>query len=465
MLQHDLVFLDLETTGATAGSDRITEIGLINVRNGVQIEEWSTLVNPQMSIPQNIQTLTGISNEMVQNAPTFEEVANNLFKKLKDKVLVAHNVRFDFSFLKNEFRFLGYDYSPKMLCTVRLSRALFPDEKKHGLDSIIKRAGIPIDTRHRALADARAIWEFTQFIYRHLEPDVIQSAAEKLMRSSSLPKGISEETIQGIPRSAGVYIFKDEHNTALYVGKSKSLRSRVLSHFSGDHSNKKDQKINQSVSVIDWIATAGELGALITESRLVKTLKPIHNRRLRHQENNFTIHWDPIDGPDVPIIEDIEKFEKIPFGATYGAFPSRRAALKYLRDQAKDFSLCLLKIGLEKGKGPCFAHQVGSCRGACVGKETVMSHSMRLSAALSKQKIPQWPYSGGIKIIEHDERNDVDDIHTIDQWMYIDYETSGKNNAVLSDNTNCHQFDLDTFHIIRKTLEASSTNITIASIE
>ena len=94
-----------------------------------------------------------------------------------------------------------------------------------------------------------------------------------------------------------------------------------------------------------------------------------------------------------------------------------------------------------------------------------MSHSMRLSAALSKQKIPQWPYSGGIKIIEHDERNDVDDIHTIDQWMYIEYETSGKNNAVLSDNTNCHQFDLDTFHIIRKTLEASSTNITIVSIE
>jgi DNA polymerase-3 subunit epsilon len=465
MLQHDLVFLDLETTGATAGSDRITEIGLIHVRNGEQVDEWSTLLNPTILIPQNIQNLTGISNEMVKNAPTFEEIANKLYKMLKDKVLVAHNVRFDFSFLKNEFRHLGVDYNPKMLCTVRLSRALFPEEKKHGLDSIIKRAGISIDARHRALADARAIWEFAQFIYRHLEPEVIQSAAEKLMRSSSLPKGISEDTIQGIPRGPGVYIFRDEQNTVLYVGKSKSLRARVLSHFSGDHSNKKDQKINQSISTVDWITTAGELGALITESRLVKTLKPIYNRRLRQQENNFTIHWDPIEGPDIPIIEDMEKFEKIPFGKIYGAFPSRRVALKYLRDQARDFSLCLLKIGLEKGKGPCFAHQLGNCRGACVEKETLISHSMRLSAALSKQKIPQWPYSGSIKITEHNERSDFEDVHIIDQWIYIEYETSGKNNTVLSENTNWRQFDSDTFHIIRKTLEVSSPNITIATIE
>src|SRR6185369_7652921 len=176
MLDRTLIFLDLETTGATAHVDRITEIGLIEVEQGRHVGEWSSLVNPERPIPAMIESLTGITDAMVADAPTFAELAGDLYQRLAGKTLVAHNARFDFGFLRNEFRRVGLKYAPDVLCTVRLSRRLYPQERRHNLDSLIERHGFSCESRHRALADARVLWDFTQLIHRDLESTEIHKA-------------------------------------------------------------------------------------------------------------------------------------------------------------------------------------------------------------------------------------------------------------------------------------------------
>jgi len=175
MLPQALIFLDLETTGMAAAEERITEIGLVEVANGEAVGSWSQLVNPQRSIPPFIQALTGITDKMVEDAPTFEQLATGLFERLDGKLLVAHNARFDFGFLECEFARLGICYRPQVLCTVKLSRKLFPEQRRHNLDSLIERHGLRCEARHRALGDAEVLWQFLQKIYA--EVDAVRIAA------------------------------------------------------------------------------------------------------------------------------------------------------------------------------------------------------------------------------------------------------------------------------------------------
>jgi DNA polymerase III subunit epsilon len=193
MFDRPLVFLDLETTGATPHFDRITEIGMVEVVNGEQVGEWSSLVNPGMGIPQAIQSLTGITDEMVANAPAFADLAADLHQRLEGRILVAHNARFDHGFLKSEFHRLGIRYLTKVLCTVKLSRRLFPREKRHNLDSLIARHGLKCDARHRALADARVLWDFARTIHLELDPGVVHQTLEDLLRPPALPPGLPVE--------------------------------------------------------------------------------------------------------------------------------------------------------------------------------------------------------------------------------------------------------------------------------
>ena len=160
-----LAFVDLETTGTTAATDAITEIGIVRIEcdpDGVaapRVTEWSTLVNPGVPIPPEIQALTGITNAMVRDAPPFARVADEVAARTADALFVAHNARFDYGFLKHAFARQQRAFSARVLCTVRLSRRLFPDEPRHNLDSVIARHGLAIDGRHRALGDARVLWD------------------------------------------------------------------------------------------------------------------------------------------------------------------------------------------------------------------------------------------------------------------------------------------------------------------
>jgi len=461
MLDRPLVFVDLETTGATAHFDRITEIGIVEVDRGNYTGEWSSLVNPQIHIPPNIQSLTGINDAMVADAPTFEELAPELIRRLQGKVLVAHNARFDYGFLRNEFRRLGYQYAPKVLCTVKLSRRLYPQERRHNLDSLIERHGLSCDNRHRALADARVLWEFTQHIYHEHGGDVIREVVDKLLSAPALPSGLPPDALNGLPDAPGVYIFYGDNDAVLYVGKSVNLRTRIMSHFSGDHTTSKDMHISRDIRRLDWVETAGEFGALIKEAQLVKRLTPLHNRRLRETRDACTFHWDPVDGPKIPKLLNAAEIDLSLLGNYYGTFRSRRAARTALKNLADEHGLCLILLGLEKGKGACFAHQLRKCRGACIGQESELNHAMRVSLALSKLRIAPWPYPSRISVRERHPVTGRSETHVIDRWRYLG---TANTQSDLFDRyeTRCDQgFDLDTYKLLVAALKRPGKQLQI----
>src|SRR6185295_8285386 len=225
LLDAPLAIVDLETTGTDPASDRVTEIAVLEVDGFELSAEWSTLVNPGTGIPSPIQALTGITNEMVASAPTFAQLAGDLYESLDGRVFIAHNARFDYGFLRREFDRTGIRFTAKTVCTVRLSRRLYPHEPRHNLDSVIARHAIDCRQRHRAMGDADALWQFLRIAEREHGDEVLAVAARQIARQPTLPPGLERAAIDAVPEAPGVYLFYGESGTLLYVGKSNSMRT------------------------------------------------------------------------------------------------------------------------------------------------------------------------------------------------------------------------------------------------
>jgi DNA polymerase-3 subunit epsilon len=451
MLDRSAVFLDLETTGASASHDRITEIGMLEVERGRLVREWSTLVNPEARIPPAIEALTGITNEMVRDAPTFVELAGGLLERLEGKLLVAHNARFDYGFLRNEFRRAGLRYQSRVLCTVKLSRRLYPAHHRHNLDSLIERHGIVCSGRHRALGDARVLWEFLQKSRAEVGGGQMEQALEELLRAPAVPAGLAPEVMDDVPEGPGVYIFYGDNDIPLYVGKSVNLRSRVLGHFAADTRIAKDMRLCQQVRRLDWIETVGELGALIQEARLVKRLAPVHNHRLRRNTELCAWRLRPAqDGrPELVSVRDLNPAA---LEHVYGLFRSRRDAGNSLRGIAERHGLCPRRLGLETGRGVCFSHQLGKCRGVCAGKETEQSHDLRLAAALTALRLRAWPFRGRVGVRETDAWTGRSEMHVLDRWCYLGTVRSDNELFDVEELGAGPVFDLDTYNILTRWL-------------
>ncbi|NBV74471.1 MAG: ethanolamine utilization protein [Methylococcaceae bacterium] len=441
-----LAFVDLETTGGSITKDRITEIGIILV-DETGVHEWSRLVHPQMRIPLFIEQMTGISNAMLENAPNFEQVAQEVNALLHGKLFIAHNARFDYGFLKNEFKRFGMVFKPQVLCTVKLSRALYPQHHRHNLDSLIERHQLTVKERHRALGDAQLIYQFWQQLNQQFANDVIEQTIKKLVQRSSLPSQLDPNLIHDLPDGPGVYLFYGENDLPLYIGKSVNIRQRVLSHFAADHRQTKEMSLSQQTKRIDWIETAGELGALLTEAKLIKQMTPVHNQRLRRK--NALCAWQ-LEQKQDQLVPRLAWADDLDFGSQanlYGLYSNKRDAEKALRSIAEQHQLCLGVLGLDKiGSGkPCFAHQLKRCRGACVGKESGLQHAMRLQTAMSKLKLNSWPYPGAIAIRE------TNDFHIIDHWCYLGTAQSDDEvHALLEQGRPA--FDRDTYLTLIKAL-------------
>jgi DNA polymerase-3 subunit epsilon len=451
MFDRSAVFLDLETTGASASHDRVTEIGLLEVERGRLVREWSTLVNPETRIPPAIEALTGITNDMVRDAPTFAELARELLERLDGRLLVAHNARFDYGFLRNEFRRLGMRYQSRVLCTVKLSRRLYPDQHRHNLDSLIERHGILCSGRHRALGDARVLWEFVQKSRDEVGGARIEQALEELLRAPATPPGLAPEVLDDVPEGPGVYIFYGDNDIPLYVGKSVNLRSRVLGHFSADTRISKDMRLSQQVRRLDWVETVGELGALIQEARLVKKLAPVHNQRLRR--NNDLCAWRFLPGGDSrPMLVSVHDFTPGALAHVYGVFRSKRDAINSLRGLAERHGLCPKRLGLESGRGVCFSHQIGKCRGVCAGRETEQMHDLRLAAGLTALRLRAWPFRGRVGVRETDAWSGRSELHVLDRWCYLGTVRSDNELFDVGELGAEPVFDLDTYNILNRWL-------------
>jgi DNA polymerase-3 subunit epsilon len=451
MPQTDSVFafVDIETTGSRAELDRITEIGILTL-DPDGISEWSRLINPEAYIPKNIQNLTGITPEMVATQPTFAEMAHALYMELKDKIFIAHNARFDYSFIKAEFKKVGIEFSPKVLCTVKLSRRLFPNQARHNLDTLVAVHGLQVANRHRALDDAKLLYDFWQECIRLFGPERLQTEVDYLLGSSSLPVHIDKALVEEIPNRPGVYMFYAENRQPLYIGKSIDLQARVKGHFHAALTKRKEMKLALQVRDIDWIETAGEFGALLLESRLIKEKLPTFNIKLRRSKDLCA--WQLTESGEHTQVQLVNHQDLQPGKQDnlYGLFYNKREALASLQSIAKKNQLCEAILGLEKRQAPgaCFGFHVKQCNGACIGTESAAIHNLRVKTALLKLKVASWPYAGAIAVQEGD------DLHLFDHWCYLGTAANdGEVDELLRDQR--PEFDLDIYKLMRKTLQKS----------
>jgi DNA polymerase-3 subunit epsilon len=300
------------------------------------------------------------------------------------------------------------------------------------------------------------LWQLAQQWRQDPGEEAVLAATEILLKTATVPAGLADNAFDHIPEGPGVYLFygltDDNRDVPLYVGKSVNLRTRVMSHFSGDHRVAKDMRIAAEVKRIDWIETAGELGALIEEARLVKKLAPVHNRQLRRANELCAWHW-PLDrhdqAPELVSARDLTGGE---FRDLYGLFRSRRTAIEALRELALEHELCHGLLGLEKNKGPCFAHQIKRCRGACAGQETAQQHAARLAAAFAGLRVRAWPFPGRIGIRETSSGGERCDMHVLDQWCHLGTVRSEEELRDLQDGSPRPRFDLDTYKILTRYL-------------
>jgi DNA polymerase-3 subunit epsilon len=406
--------VDLETTGGHAARDRVIEAGIVLLEDGEVVEEYATLVNPGVRIPHAIQEFTGITDAMVAQAPAFADVADAIASRLEGRLFVAHNARFDYGFLRGEFRRLERRFRAPVLCTVRLSRALTPDERGHNLDAVMERHGIACEARHRALGDARVLADFLRIARARWAAEELSAIVKRLTGHSRLPPQLDPGLADELPEGPGVYLFYGEGETLLYVGKAKNLATRVPAHFSESHA-KLDRELTHLVRRIEWIETAGEFGALVTEARLIKARQPAFNRRLRGASELWAITLREDGAMPLASIAMLDALDDP--GASYGLFRRRVDAERALEGLLREHQLCAKWLGLERGEGSCLGFQLGRCRGVCVGREPAALHAVRAKLALSGLKRREWPFAGPIGIRERDWRG-VEQTHVFDRWCY-----------------------------------------------
>jgi DNA polymerase-3 subunit epsilon len=457
-LPQDLVFVDLETTGGNAAYHRITEVGIVRVENGAVIEEWSSLVNPECRIPSYIEGFTGITNEMVAAAPRFAEIAGIVLDKLRScgaagapPLFVAHNARFDYAFLRAEFRRAGAEFTAKVLCTVKLSRRLYPQHRRHSLDAVMERHALLCSARHRALGDARVIGEFWLKLRRELPAAALADAAGHVLAAVRLPAHLPAGLADDLPEAPGVYRLYGPDDVLLFVGKGASLRSSVLAHFAGERAAGRSQRLKEQVRRIDWTETAGELGAALREIACVKTQQPLYNRSVKSSMRSFTIGVaDHTGRAEIACVDELDPAQ---LESRFGVFHSPKDARKALIEIARSRMLCLKVLGLEESEGSCFASQMGKCKGACIGKEPLALHAVRVKMALASLKFKPWPFPGRVALRERGSMGGAD-LHVLDHWSYLGTARSEEELAEISSRAAPAAFDAQVYRILLRFLKS-----------
>jgi DNA polymerase-3 subunit epsilon len=367
--------VDIETTGGSARNERITEIA-VYLHDGNEITgEFVSLINPERNIPYFITNLTGITNEMVENAPRFYEIARKLIEMTEGRTFVAHNARFDYSFIRQEYKSLGYNFKRSVLDTVALSRKLLPGHSSYSLGNICKDLDISITGRHRAAGDALATVRLLELlIARDIELNGARSPLIRNSRISKLNTRLDIAKIENIPEEPGIYYFYNEKGDLIYIGKSRNLQQRISTHLSNNTTNRA-MEMRDLIADIDWEPTGSELIALLKESFEIKLNKPVYNRAQRRtgfqwgifsffdQNGYINYRYGQINDDSVPL----------------SVFTSKEKTKSKLVSLVENFSLCQKLSGLYETDGACFHYQVGICKGACIGNESPGDYNERAS--------------------------------------------------------------------------------------
>jgi len=273
-----LAFVDCETSGLSPIEDRVTEIGVVTV-DSAGVNEWTTLVNPGRHISERSRLFDGIDAELVKDAPKFKDIAHELNAKLSGRHFIAHNARFDFTFLRAEFERAGIPFTPQPLCSVALSRKLYPEYRNHDLDTLMQRHELPAEVRHRALPDARLIWRFWQVLQSTFTLEQLTAVIEALQAGPVLPAHLDPSLIDKLPDAPGIYVLHGLDDIPMHVGKADNLRLHVLNYFRIDRTSRKALDVSHLVRNITWQTTHGEIGSELKRRSLVRTLLPAPKAR------------------------------------------------------------------------------------------------------------------------------------------------------------------------------------------
>ncbi len=451
-----IAIVDVETTGGSAANNRLIEIGIIRIENGVEVRRFQSLVQPGQSVPIFVQNLTGISDHALESAPVFRDIADEVEECLKDALFIGHNVRFDYDFVRHEFRRLERRFVAPTLCSARLSRALFPEHKRHNLSELVERHGLSVSSRHRALDDAQAVWDFFRKTIETIGTAKFGDVFEKLVAGRPPQTMIPASRFQNIPESAGAYIFRDAHGAALYVGKSANLRERILGHFYGDFENPKEAQLLEQATDLEWIPAPGELSALFLEAELVQKLNPLHARKARKSMGMIcAMKRVNADGyPQAELVRESDVQNKNDVLAYYRGFREAKEALALLADK---FKLCRKLLGLEKEGGACSGVQFKRCSGACLGAESAEVYSAKFARAFQQAGTASWPYPSAILVDEFDEELNQGEAYVVQNWLLlarIRYQGESRQVEKLTSG-----FDWDQLKILKRVIQSETARI------
>jgi DNA polymerase-3 subunit epsilon len=457
-----VAFVDIETTGCAPGTHRVIDVAVIGATGSTVDFEWQSLVNPGVHVPAAITALTGIDNDMLTDAPPFERIGRELRERLEGRVFVAHNVRFDYGFIRREFAGMGSSWCSPNLCTVRLSRALYPDMPRHNLDAVMERHGIVIENRHRAMPDAQALLAFWRKLRAVWPRELLQSAVDLASHRATLPAALSPDLPDDLPEGPGVYRFfgceeggsgVDGAETLLYVARANNLRERVLDHFRAGAGDTKLKKLAAQVRRVAWTETAGELGALLLEAREVREAQPAYNRNQRGSGERFTWFFDDGGAPQLVTLSA----QVLRTGNAFGTYRAARDGRRALESLAREHRWCFKLLGLESGPGSCFGLQVGRCKGACVGKETARVHMARVKLGLMPQRLKPWPHDGPVVLREG--AGERQQWHIIDAWQHLATFDADDEDAIATFADRARRatepFDIDAYRIFTRFMRDS----------
>lgn len=368
---------DIETTGGYAAANGITEIS-IHIHDGQSlVGKFETLINPGQPIPYYIQSMTGITDKMVAGAPRFEEVAEKIYNLLQDKIFVAHNVNFDYSFIKSHLKESGFDLNSKKLCTVRLSRKIFPGLPSYSLGRLCQSMGIIIQNRHRAGGDTEATVQLFEKLLANDKEQHINKSLQRNSKESILPPNVPKDHFEKLPNTPGVYYFHNEKGKVVYVGKANNIRYRVNSHFSNNSESRQKQNFMQHVHGISFEPCGTELMACILESAEIKKRWPIFNSSQKRWEDVYGIYMYEDQNGYYRLAIDKNRKRLNPV-YTFHYLADGHAVIRKL---IRNFSLCPKLCFLQKDPGGCEGMAEGYCEGACEMKENAESYNQKVKAA------------------------------------------------------------------------------------
>ena len=369
--------LDIETTGGQFNEEGITEIAIYKFDGHEIVDQFISLVNPEIPIQPFVVKLTGINNAMLRSAPKFFEVAKRIIEITTDCVLVAHNASFDYRILRTEFRRLGYDFNLKTLCTVELSQKLLPEQPSHSLGKLVRALGIPMADRHRASGDAMATVKLFKLL---LEKDVEKTIIKELIKTE-IEKGIAPkllDIVQSMPSKTGIYYIHNDKGNLIYIGKSRNIKKRINQHFTGK--SNKCKKIQTEVFAVTYEETGSELIALLKESEEIKVNKPILNRAQRKSIFQLALYSEKDKNGYLNL--KIQKYDGRKKEIT--SFSSLQEAKNTLFKITSKYHLCQKLTGLYQTKKECFQYGIKECDGACIGEITAEEYNQRVHQFLKE---------------------------------------------------------------------------------